>query len=120
MQNRYYNITNHAKNRFIERFSEGVRINVYKVMNTLLDSAEDITAKLYREYPRFILEVKKKHLNDKPKFFMKDNVMFVCNIEDNKYKVITCYNTTLEMLKKHKNTSLSNESIYAKLNTIFK
>jgi hypothetical protein len=115
-----YNITQHCKERYIERVLGGLNNspNIFIEMIRKLNAAKNITSQLSEEVPRFILYIKERYGADRGYTFLKnDNFIYVLIKRKGTkkvYDVITCYDRT-EDLEKYKKTVLTNEQLYLKL-----
>lgn len=113
-----YNITNHCKQRYIERIlNHATADNLFKQMLEELNSSKNITGEIANKVPRFILYVKERYDNNVNILESKDKTIFILTkMKDtaNSYAVLTCYNKH-NYLKMFEKSHMSNEEVYHKL-----
>ena len=118
-----YNITNHCKDRYVERVlgNSNSSKNIFVEMIKDLSTAKNITSTLSEKYPRFILYVKERYGKDIGfNFLQKDKTIFVLTKRKGTvklYDVLTCYIES-GTIAKFANTKLTHEQIYTKLSLL--
>lgn len=113
-----YNITNHCKERYIERILNHAKSeNLFKVMLEELRWSKNITGEIANKVPRFILYVKERYDNNINILEYNNQTIFILTkVKDTQdtYAVLTCFNKH-NYLDMFKNSHMSNEEIYHKL-----
>jgi len=125
-------LTKHCKERYVERVQNGLNPGGNILMTILndLNEAKDITDKIYRECPRYILHLHEKYKEAGQRILQKDNILFIGKkrpgtgtpgkINDGIFDVFTCYNQGYQYLANFKSTVLNNEDIYIKIKQVKK
>jgi len=126
-------ITQHAKERYVERIQNGLNSSNNLLLSILndLNMAKDITDKIFRECPRYILALHEKYKSDISfRILQQEKKLFIVKKRpgtgtknsqtDGLFDVLTCYNEGINYLINFKSTVLSNEEIYLKIKAIKK
>lgn len=117
-----FHISQHCRERYIERINGGVNVDtniLLTVLNKLLGGT-DITNKVFDEAPRYILFLYEKYKDCKLTLIQNTDTIFVCKKRpgtDNLYDVLTCYSSH-KHLDQFKNTTMSRADIFIKIKQI--
>lgn len=117
-----FNITNHCKNRYIERVLNFAKSeNLYKQMLDDLKTSKNITGEISNSVPRFILYIKERYKQNINILEKGDTIFILTKIKDTQdtYSVVTCYNKT-NFLSQFKTAHMTNEEVYHKLKLLKK
>ncbi len=106
-------ITNHCKERYVERVNEGRCTDVVDILKAI-SSGKDITNKVLDDAPRYILYLYEKYNEFKLTIIKNNNVIFILRKKDDVYHAITCFKDE-NYLSMYKNTSMSRADIYLKI-----
>lgn len=124
MNNYKFNISKHARQRYIERILCGSNSKdnlLIEILNQLRNS-QDITNKIFDETPRYILFLYEKYNCCKLTILQHKDILFICRKQegtDNMLNIVTCYNSH-NHLSQFKNSSLSREDVFLKIKIIKK
>lgn len=117
-----FHITNHCKDRYLERVLNGKNIcnnMLFRILSDL-NTSSNITSKISVECPRFILYLKEKYGNKRGYTLLKkDHTLFILTKRkgtEQLYDVVTCYIEN-DILKQFK-TVLSKQEVNLKLSLI--
>lgn len=120
-----FNITKHAKDRYLERIhiNSWENQNIFLLMLSSLNGGKVITSQIYDKYPRYIVHLYETHKTAAITFIEdKDKNIFVCKRRpgtDSYFDVVTCYKDT-GYFDKFLNTALSREDIFLKIKELKK
>lgn len=118
-------LSNHCKQRYIERVNNGLHIDQNTLFSMLktIELGIDITDKVYNEIPRYILYLYEKYKTAGSRIIKtKDNIIFIVSKRkgtDNLYDVLTCYRG-MQHLEQYKTSILNRGDIFIKINLIKK
>jgi hypothetical protein len=116
-------LTQHAKERYLERILNGTNVTDNLNMRMLKDlySGSDITNKVYDECPRYILFLYEKYKELGLTIIKSGSILFITKKRKgtyNLYDVMTCYFEDGKYLRQFKNTVLTREQIFLKIKEI--
>ncbi len=109
-------VTNHCKERYIERITDGVPVDVVSILKKVA-SGKDITDKLYTEAPRYILYLYEKYGELGQRILLHDNVIYILKKKEGTletFSVLTCFKNE-KYLEQFKNTVMPREEIYIRI-----
>ncbi len=116
-------LTQHAKERYVERVLNGLN-NLENLNVTILkhiSGGADMTSKIYDECPRYILYLYEKYKELGITIIRNGNVIFITRKRKGAYHlydVLTCFVDDGHYLKQFKNTALSRDQIFLKIKMI--
>jgi hypothetical protein len=113
------NITNHCKDRYIERVNNGQQVDIMVIIKSII-SGRDITNKVLEEAPRYLLYLYEKYREFGLTIIKSGDIIYTLKKKDgtyNTYLVITCYKD-VNYLSQFKNTSMSRDEIYIRIKQI--
>jgi hypothetical protein len=109
-------ITNHCKERYVERVTNGIPVDVVSILKNI-SAGKDITDKIYTEAPRYILYLYEKYGELGQKILLHDNVIYILKKKEGTfetYSVLTCFRNE-KYLEQFKNTAMARDEIYIRI-----
>ena len=111
-------ITNHCKERYRERISNGEPVDVVKILQQI-SKGKDITNIVFDEAPRYILYLHEEYGEVGQTIIKADGIIFLLKKKEgtDTFAVLTCFKDE-NYLAQFKNTSMPRAEIYIRIKLI--